>query len=314
MKKLIYTLLFASCAVAGIAQEAAVYNQYQVYPILINPGYTGFNNQHEFIGNARSTWSGFPGSPKTYTLMYSGAIGERLALGGGIFTEKIGDLSTSKIQLNYAFRFRLQRAKIGIGLSTEFLNRAINNDLLNSPIVNSNDRILENMADGQRYFDATAGTYILYDDKVFINFTMPNTVRARLDAVPVDEPGRDNGGFFSHYVFQLGYIVDIRSQNFKVIPSVALRNIRDVPYQVDLNVQGWFLDDKLITGVTYRPGRQGAMAFMLGTRLKQFQVLYSYDVGFSGFQQYNGGSHELGLSYILKRKGGQEQLPVPKNQ
>jgi type IX secretion system PorP/SprF family membrane protein len=313
MKNIFIILVFACMAYAGLAQEAAVYSQYQVYPILTNPGYTGFNNQHEFVGNARSSWTGFAGNPNTFTAMYSGPVGDKLALGGGIFSEKIGDMNTFKIQLNYAFRFRIQRAQIGIGLSTEFLNRNISSALLNSPIVNPNDLILENMTDGQKYFDAAVGTHVLYDEKFFVNFSLPNTVSARLDEVPTSEPTEDNGGLFSHYIFHLGYIVNVKGQNFKVIPSLALRNVRDVPYQIDLNVQGWFLDDKLIAGLTFRPSSGGSMVFMLGSRIKQFQVLYSYDVGFSDFQQYNGGSHELGLSFSLKRKSKVQVEEIPGN-
>lgn len=315
MKKILYTIVFSCLAVAGMAQEAAVYSQYQFYPILVNPGYTGFNEKHDFVGNARSTWSGFPGRPTTYTAMYSGPVGDKLALGGGIFSENVGDMNLFKIQLNYAFRFKLQNTKIGIGLSTEFLNSNIDNALLSNPIVNTNDPTLESLAEGESYFDASVGTHILFDNKLFINFSMPNTVRARLDEVPVEneEEPDDQTGLFKNYIFHMGYILNVQSQNFKVIPSLALRNIRDVPYQIDLNVQGWFLEDKLITGLTYRPSTEGSLVFMLGTRLKQFQFTYSYDVAFSDFQQYNSGSHELGMSFSFERKSKVQMEPIPGN-
>jgi type IX secretion system PorP/SprF family membrane protein len=309
MKKTFFTLILGLCSLAAFAQEQAVYSQYQVLPILINPAYTGFNEQHQFLVNARNSWAGFAGHPNTYTVMYNGPVTDKLALGGGIYSEKIGDMSMVKLQLNYAFRFRIQKAKIGLGLSTEFLRRGINNDLLVSDIVDKNDATLEGLASGQQIFDASLGANMLYDDRFFISLALPNTVRTRLDDVPVAGTTQ-NTGIFQHYIFQLGYIIDVPAQNFKVIPSLTLRQIRDTPYQIDMNVQGRFLDEKLIAGVTFRPNDKGAAAFMIGTKYKQFQLYYTYDLSFSKFQQYNGGSHELSISYSFARRKNMSAAPV----
>ena len=100
MKKVIFTLLLAVVALRAISQEQATYTHYPIFPILINPGYTGFENQHQFLGNYRSNWSGFPGAPKSYTVMYHGPVGDKLGLGGGVFSEKAGDLNLFRIQGN----------------------------------------------------------------------------------------------------------------------------------------------------------------------------------------------------------------------
>lgn len=301
MKKTFFTCIFSLSVLAAFAQEQAVYSHYQILPVLVNPGYTGFEDKHQFIANVRNSWTGFPGRPNTYTVMYNGPVGDKLALGGGIYSENIGDMSLVKVQLNYAFRFRIQKAQIGIGLSTEFLRRNIDNSLLDHPLVDNNDDVLENLANGQQIFDASIGMHMLYDERLFISMSLPNTIRTRLDDVPVDN-GNKADGLLSHYIFQIGYIANIASQNFKIIPSLTMRQIRDTPYQIDLNVQGRFLDEKLIAGLTFRPSTRGAAAFLIGTKYKQFQLLYSYDLSFSKFQEYNGGSHELSVVYAIPRK------------
>lgn len=302
MKKAIFTIIFGMSAIAAFAQEQAVYSQYQVFPILVNPGYTGFEDQHEFIGNARSTWTGFPGQPTNFTFMYSGPVGDKLALGGGLFSEKVGDVTTLKLQVNYAFRFRIQKAQIGLGLSTEFLNRRADPSLLSNALVDSNDDVLESLTEGQQIFDASVGAHIVYDDRLLLSLSMPNTVRTRLDEVPVAGSTEERGSLFQHYIFQIGYIANIPSQNFKLIPSLTIRQIRDTPFQVDVNLQGRFMDDKLIAGLTYRPSSEGSAVFLIGTKFSKFRICYSYDVAFSKFQQYNGGSHEVSLGIMLPRK------------
>ena len=302
MKKIFSTLLFGLFTLAAMAQEQSVYSQYQIFPNLINPGVTGFDNNFLFLANARSSWTGFPGSPTTYTVMYNGPVGDKLGLGGSVLSEKIGSQMVTRLQGSYAFRFKVQTAQIGLGLTTEFLRRRLNGDVLNNPIIDPNDGALEGSVDGQKLFTSSFGAHVLFDEKVFVSLVLPSAIRARLDEIPLDDPQTESGSGVQYYIFQLGANLYVPSQNFKLVPSIAIRNVRDVPFQVDLNLQGHFLEDKLIAGLTYRPNTGGSMAFLLGTRYNKFNLFYSYDVSFGPFQQYNSGSHEFTLAYAFTRK------------
>lgn len=303
MKKALFTLVLGLAAtVTTIAQEAATYAQYQLYPVLYNPGVTGFSGNHEVLVNARKGQTNFPGTPISYTAMYHGSVGDKLGLGASVFSEKIGDMSTTKIQGNYAFRFRLQKAQIGIGLTTEFINSRVDQSLLSSGYVDSGDAVLEDHTNGQQIFDASAGFHLLYDEKLFVALSIPNTVRTRIDQVPVDVPQVEVTNDRSNYFFHFGYIMNRPGQGYSLIPSLAIRSIRDVPFQVDLNLQGRFLEDKLIAAVTMRPGTSGIAGFMIGSKFHGAQIIYSYDIAFGPFQQYHGGSHELTCSYMLKSR------------
>jgi type IX secretion system PorP/SprF family membrane protein len=300
MKKIIFTLLMGFAYLFADAQEQAIYSQYQLFPVLVNPGATGFENKHQFLLNTRKAWTGFPGAPSTYTLMYNGPVGEKLALGAGIFSDKIGAMNTMRLQLNYAFRFKIQAMQIGLGLSTEFINTSLSNSLLDNPIIDTNDKMLEDAADGKKIFDASVGIHGLYDKRFFIGLSLPNAIRARLDVAPTVE--EEGGSLFQFYIYQMGYILDLKEHNLKLIPSLSLRKVRDVPYQIDFNVQGRFLEEKLIAGLTFRPSAGGAASFLIGTKYKQLQMCYSYDVGFTKFQSYSAGSHELSFSFAFDPK------------
>ena len=303
MKKAFFTLVLGLAAsVTIIAQEAATYAQYQLYPIFYNPGVTGFSGDHEFLVNARKAQASFPGTPVSYTAMYHGSVGDKLGLGGSVFSEKIGDMTTTKVQGNYAFRFRLQKAQIGIGLSTAFINSRVNSGLLSNEYVAPGDAVLEDHTNGQQIFDASVGLHLLYDEKLFVALALPNTARTRIDQVPVDVPQVETTNSRTNYVFHFGYILNRPGQGYSLIPSLAIRSIRDVPFQVDLNLQGRFLEDKLIAAITMRPGTSGIAGFMIGSQFKNAQVIYSYDIAFGPFQQYHAGSHEITLSYALKSR------------
>jgi hypothetical protein len=115
----------------------------------------------------------------------------------------------------------------------------------------------------------------------------------------------------AYYFFNFGYIFSPQAADYKLIPSIAIRSVRDVPYQVDLNLQARVLQDRLIAGLTFRPGENGVAAFMIGTQYKKAQVLYSYDIGFGSFQQHNAGSHELTLAYAFSGRKPQTVTPAP---
>ncbi len=307
MKKAIYSLLFGLWVASAAAQEHAIYSQYQVFQNLINPGVAGFDNEFLLLANARHSWAGFPGAPRSYTFLYTGPVGDKLGLGGSLFTEYIGNQIVSRIQGIYSFRFKVDRTQIGLGLTTEFLRRRLNSDVLTNPLIDVRDAVLEGATDGQRLFTSSFGAHILYDNAMFVSLVLPSAIRARLDEIPVDNPQAESGAGLRYFILQLGGMLPIYQHNFTLIPSIAVRSIRDVPFQVDLNVQGRFLDNKLIAGLTYRPNSRGSMAFLIGTQYNRFNLFYTYDVSFGPFQQYSSGSHEFSFAYAFRRK----KPPVP---
>ncbi|MCS6929400.1 MAG: PorP/SprF family type IX secretion system membrane protein [Saprospiraceae bacterium] len=307
MKKITYALMFGLWVTHGFTQEQAIYSQYQVFQNLINPAVAGFGNEFLFLANARHSWAGFPGAPQSYTFLYTGPVGDKLGLGGSLFTEHVGDQVVSRLQGIYSFRFKIDRAEVGLGLTTEFLRRRLNNNILTNPLVDARDDVLEAGVVGQQIFTSSFGAHLLYDEAMFISIVLPTAIRARLDEIPTEEPRDETGAGLRHFILQLGGILNFYQHNFKLLPSIAVRSIRDVPFQVDLNLQSHFMEGKLIAGITYRPNTRGSMAFLIGTRFNRFNLFYSYDLSFGPFQQYNFGSHELSLAYTFKRK----KPPIP---
>ena len=107
--------------------------------------------------------------------------------------------------------------------------------------------------------------------------------------------------FFSYYTFNLGHRFELTQQKVSLEPSILLRQIRNAPFQMDLNLKAGFLDEQLIAGLSYRAGL-GAMGILLGTRLTNFNLYYSYDVSFQRFQKYNTGSHEITVAFSFKKR------------
>ncbi|MFK7775976.1 MAG: PorP/SprF family type IX secretion system membrane protein [Saprospiraceae bacterium] len=302
MKKLLLLIAcFSFLAINSNAQYEAIFSHYQVNKLLINPATAGFDQEnHNLFMNVRNQWSGFTGAPESYSLSYNGPIGKSLGLGALVFTEKVAAFTRYRMQLSYAFRYDINQTKLGFGMSTEFNRTRLDNSILNDPLYDNGDQIIEDGVDGYRNFDASFGAYLELPEGTFFGLSMPNLINNKLDEIA----GESSGGLFNYYLFNAGHRFAIDEKKITIEPSILIKKVRTVPFLMDLNVKAGFLDEKLIAGLTYRMGDGGALAFLVGTKYKSLQFYYSYDAFMGDFQQYNSGSHEITIAYKIKRKTG----------
>ncbi len=301
MKKLIILIISVAyfCNTSN-AQEEAVFMHYTFNPVLINPAATGFDPEHNNIFiNIRSSWAGFPDAPKTYALSYNGAIGTRLGLGGMIYSENVAALSRYRAQLSYAFKFQVKDVNMSFGLSTEWHRMQLSNSISNSEFYEDyiGDKSIEEAMEGSNEFDASIGLYGSYKRKLFFGIASPGLIRNKLES-------ESGGDFFKYYTFNVGGEIELNDSKVKLIPSILLKKVRNVDFQADLNLIVTFLNEQLITGLTYRAGTGGNIGITLGTKYNALRVVYTYDVYMGEFQKYNGGSHEITINFEFNRVEG----------
>lgn len=297
MKNIFIFCLVAVWAMNLQAQEEAVFSHYTINPTLINPATAGndVENHHIFL-NLRSSWAGFPGSPKTYSLNYNGPVGKMLGIGAMLYSENIAAITRYRAQLSYSIKFESGDYKFGAGLSTELHRTRVSNDgQINNPsLYDLGDNLLSEATAGLSEFDAGLGFYTSYQDQLFFGVTIPNLVRSRLD---------DIEGLQSKFNFMvnLGGKFVIPSNKITIEPSVLVKRARNTPLFTDLNLLVSFLDEQLITGLTYRMGSGGNFGLNVGTKYNAIRFLYSYEIYLDEFQKYNGGSHEISINFAIKR-------------
>jgi len=303
MKKFLLLSILCSLAyVSVIAQttEEAVFTHYTINPVLINPAVTGFDDEHRIQMNIRTAFTSAPGAPKTYAISYNGPVGNTLGLGLNVLSENIGSFTNYRIQLNYGFRIPVSdMVKLGAGFSTEFTSRRLSDAVL----FDGPDPIIMSNIDGIRFFDAAAGFYGEFNEATFVGVSLPNMVMTRLNQI---SSASDSTGtsFFKSFIFHAGHELEIKDFDIKIEPSVMLRSMENVPFQVDFNLLAKFLDEKFITGLSYRAGVGGVAGILLGAKVTAFNLYYSYDLSFGDFQPYNGGSHEVTVAFSFDKDGG----------
>lgn len=299
MKKLIILITVAFALQTAWSQEqSSVFSHYTINPILISPAVAGFYENHQIYMGVRSQWTGFTENPKSYGIGYNGPIGKTLGIGLGVMNENLGNMTNTRVQLNYAFRYEVKNVKFAAGFSTEFLTKKLASSVMESPLYDPDDELIENAVDGNKIFDASLGAFATFKKNTFVGITFPNLVVAKIGEI---ESGQNEGSFLKYSIITFGHEFEVEPYNFKLKPSVLVYNIKDRPLQIDFNMLGSFINDKLIAGVSVRGGTGGATGILLGTNVDVFKLYYSYDLTFQKFQKYNSGSHELTLMFTFDR-------------
>jgi type IX secretion system PorP/SprF family membrane protein len=298
--KMKYILSAFACLVfLGLAQaqDEGIYTHYHINPTLINPAAAGFNDYQEVFLHSRLQFAGVDGAPKSYALSYNGRVAPTFGIGAMLFREDIASLTRTRLQLNYAFQFnRFENLKLGLGFSTEFESNRVPASYMENPLVDTDDILLIETTDGKSYFDAAFGVWGEYKENTWFGLSIPNLISQRIGGTNIVDP--DDSGFARFYMLAVGHEFAVEGYNFILEPSILIRKALDSPFGVDFNLKAKYLEERIIAGLSYRTGTGGNVALLLGTRVQDsFRIFYSYDFTFQRFQRYNGGSHELTLSF-----------------
>jgi len=312
MKHFLYIIIGLGCLMCQQlkAQEAGAYSQYMVQPTLINPALNGFDGGQHVLLNYKRLWSGFEGTPSLITFNYHGAIDENSGFGAYIFNERVAASNRFRGSLAYSFKITAGDWKIGLGLSADFAQERLLSSVLSSQLTDANDPIINAASEGIAFFDASFGAYGRYKESFFFGFSAPHLVRARLTAVDGTEDAPGTG--FQSFTAMAGNRFHMEEYGVRLEPSLVVRKMFNGPIIVDGNALAVFLDDQLYGGLTYRytAGTGSGLGVLIGTRINNISIFYSYDAGFGTFQAYNTGGHEVSLAFALKGKTSGVERPM----
>ncbi len=298
MKKLILLIPFFAIVQLVSAQDEAIFTHYHITPVLINPAAAGFSDNFQLQFNARAQWTGFPDAPQTFGAMFNGPVGKTFGVGLGVSSETAAQMTRLKGQLNWAFKFNFgENVKMAAGFSAAYQQLMLDNAITDGNFFQPGDNIVEENLDGRRDFDASVGLFGSIRENTRLGLSFVNLIQTRLDDVVGTTT---NSSALQYYTFFLGHEFEIVDLNFTLEPSVMARKIKDAPSQVDINLKAGFLDEQLITGLSYRT--LGALGVLLGAKLSNFNVFYTYDVSFQRFQKFNTGSHEITVMLNFEKK------------
>jgi type IX secretion system PorP/SprF family membrane protein len=291
MRKSISLLVIAIVfSLKAHAQTDPLYAQYLNNPLLINPAYSGLNNNFNASVTFRKQWAGFDGSPTTINASaHTSLFDNKMGVGLIVLKDKIGANANTEVQATYAYRLDLNDKYLSFGLQAGVVNFKSNNGDLN-PYDANDPAFTGNLNTTKPSFGAGA---ILSSERYFIGISMPRMLKAKAtyDALETQ--------LYSRHFYIMGAYMIYLNQHIRFKPSVLLKGVQGAKLSADLNF-AVNLDEKYTAGIFTRNfNTYGLLAQMkLG---KGYRFGYTFEVPSNNSVGARFTTHELmvGLNMAL---------------
>jgi len=279
-------------------QQLPQLTQYQFNDYVFNPAIAGSRQFFELRSGHRYQWVGIQDAPRTFTFSGTTPVGQKMGVGGYLFTDIVGPTRRTGFQLSYAYHLRLtEDIKLSLAVSAGLLQFLIDGSKIN--FHDPGDPVLDDQLRGDLLPDAKFGFY-LYGERFWFGATAPQLLQNKVYFL--DESRETLSRMEDHYYAMGGYRLPL-GEDWKLEPSFLVKYTSPVPAKIDLNATIRYKDTFWL-GAGYRTN--DAYCAMVGYWLKKtFQFGYSYDIITSNLRNYSTGTHEVMLAITI----GKEPLP-----
>jgi type IX secretion system PorP/SprF family membrane protein len=294
MKK-IALLLFALVSLSAFGQRDALYSQYMFNQLVINPAYSGSKEEMSLSVIKRYQWTGLAGAPRTLTVSAQSPLrNEHVALGVYVYSDQIGADKDLGVVGSYAYRVRLGDGKLSLGLQAGISQ--VSTDWSMVTVHEEDDAIYTNRPKNSLKPDANFGLYY-YTRNYYVGLSSKHLMENQFGKVEHADGSSTYSTLTRHFYFMGGMAIPV-SDKIVFKPSTLVKYANNAPVNVDLNASFLF-NNKIWLGASYRSGKN-AMVFMVELQAaSNLRIGYSYDANMGALKAYNGGSHEIMLSYDL---------------
>jgi len=288
----------------GFAQQLPFSSQYYSNPFVLNPAYTGINENISVFLTHRSQWTGLAGAPQTSYFTIDGPVrAKNSSVGLKVYSDVTDIISRVGAFANYSYKFKIADSNnLYFGVACGVFDNKI--DFSKAQIRDTDDPFLSQQAQNKTVFSADLGiVYVL--KRLTIGFAVPQILGNRLKYPIVS----GNNGYYNlnrHYQGTAKYVFDVSKEKAIIAyPLIMVRSVKGAPLQYDIN---GVIDWKKIgwVGVTYHSNY--AMAISAGIRYRSFSVGYAFDIGISKISSYTGSTSEFLLGYIFQSKKEEDRF------
>ncbi len=293
----------------GLAQQDPQYSQYMFNQVVINPAYIGSKEALCATMDLRKQWVAMEGSPRTGTISLHGPLPMKsINIGGHMINEAIGPVKWTAAYFDFAYRFKLGKGKLSLGLSGGMVN--YNMSLTQSDYKDPGEIFPAQNMGPKTKPDLSTGFYF-FNNSFYMGGSITHLNRPQLykdsytftNINSLKDTAFINFSLNPHYFIYMGkgFLIN---ENFVINPSFLFKN--DNPGRggsIDFNCN-FLLKKKLWLGLSYRSG-YGVVGLFQYMVTEQLKIGYSYDHGTNRIGAAGGGSHELMIGYnfnIFKSK------------
>lgn len=300
MKKTALIIILTLMAYCGFSQRDALYSQFMFNRLIINPAYSGSRDALTLTLLDRYQWVGFgDGAPRTFTFSaHTPLRNEKIALGLYFYNDRTGPFSDVGLMGNYAYRIRLYKGILSLGLQAGFNQVNINWDEFNA---RQDDPVLNTQPKNKLMPDANFGIYY-YTKNYYLGISSKQLFESQYGKVDLENIGKTTYARLARHFYGMAGAAIPFSEKLVFRPGLMFKYTDNAPLNFDINAS--FLFNEMIwLGASYRTNynaitTKNAVVFMAEINLtKNWRLGYSYDAYLSEIRLHNQGSHEIMISY-----------------
>lgn len=294
MKKALQILILVLVGSASFGQQQYVFTNFMLNDYYYNPAIAGSKDVHVANLAYRNQWTGFEDAPVTFIGNFYGSVKNegKMGYGATIISDRTGLTQNTGVYLNYAHHFELtDDIKLGFGVQPGYIQYRVR--LYDAQLADEGDEILTGNVLSANALDMHSGFH-LYSKKYFFMGSIQHLLGEQVQFTTY------NSSLSKHWTLIGGYNYMLKNKKVELQPSIMLKGTNPVPLQWTAMMKATY-DGKYWAGLFYRS--QDAIGISLGYQLRErLTVAYGFDYSIGGIQNYQNGSHELVLSYVLTRK------------
>lgn len=296
------------------SQQQEHYTQFMYNKMYFNPAFAGSNEAPCLTTLLRAQWLGIEGAPQSQVVSFNTPLfNQRVGAGITLLHESIGLTDWYTAEAAYAYRIRMGRGTLALGLSgsIRFLQADFNAASPIQPI--TDDQAIPMSMQSKYVPNFGAGLYYT-SHKFYLGAAVPRLLETNIDLA---DTGETISREVPHAYLMGGFIVNF-SEKVQFQPQWLLKYVSGAPFDADFNLNFIFAD-RFTTGVSYRLGgseNQGfgeSLSLVFGVQISEplfFGI--AYDATISGLSDYNNGSMEGLIRYCFGGRSEGEEYISPR--
>lgn len=314
MKRISTTIYFLFFAMLAFGQQEDQFTQFMHYKLGYNPAYAGSTGGTRITAMGRQQWIGLDGAPQAQLITFNMAALEskKLGIGASLMRHSIGVTDRYTLEGDYAYRVPLGNGYLGFGLSASVRMLRVNFDELTASQPKDTDSAIP-IGFQSRYVPNFGAGFYYNTERFYFGFSAPRVLQNSIDLA-------DEGGVLSkelsHFYGMTGFIISLKGEDIKMQPHLLLKYVQGAPFDADFNLSVTFMN-KFTTGASYRIGGDksnpiGESVSLMAAAQASKNILFglSYDYTLSSLRDYNSGSVEAFVHYII---GGEPEGEIFEN-
>lgn len=300
------------------------FTQFYSNPLYLGPSFAGAIEGSRFSTNYRNQWPGLPVSFQTISFSFDHYF-SNFNSGVGILALKdqagSGNMGILNLGIQYSYNFQIFNVwHVRPGLHFYYTEMGLDYfklRLYNDVLAEQTSQPVFNAPVAEKARDVDAGTSVLiYSERIWGGASVDHLLKPNLSL------------YANKYIVPLkvsfygGYVLIKNSRLLNPIDETltfaSLFKMQNNQKQLDLGL--YWHKSPLVFGAWYRgippsnSPRGDAIALLVGYKIDQFSVGYSYDFTISNLLPHTWGAHEVSLVYkfkMPKRKKRPSMVPCP---